>query len=152
MPKKYIVKLKRDERDQLRKLIHDGTGSAKVLTHARILLKADCAKGQPGWTDETISDALDVSVATIERIRQKYVCHGLDAAVKRRARARERARRLDGKQEAHLIALACSDPPVGREHWSLRLLQKRFVKLGYADSITHETIRRVLKKTNSSLG
>lgn len=152
MPKKYVVKLKRDERKQLLKLVRDGTGSAKVLTHARILLKADCAQGQPGWTDETIRDALDVSVATVERIRQRYVRHGLDAAVKRHARSRERARRLNGKQEAHLIALACSKPPTGHEHWTLRLLADRMVGLEYVDELSHETVRRTLKKTNSSRG
>jgi transposase len=106
MPKTYIVKLKSDERKQLRALVQNGKGSAKALTHARILLKADQAKGQTTWTDEAISDAFDVSAATVERVRQTYVRHGLDAAVKRRSRSRERARRLDGKQEAHLIALA----------------------------------------------
>ena len=152
MPKKYIVKLKRDERKQLRELIQNGKGSAKALTHARILLKADQTKGQPGWTDEAIRDAFDVSVATVERVRQTYVRHGLDAAVKRRSRSRERTRQLDGKQEAHLIALACSEPPTGHDHWTLRLLADRMVKLEYVDALSHETVRRTLKKTNSSRG
>jgi transposase len=152
MPKKYIVKLKTDERKQLRVLVRNGKGSAKVLTRARILLKADDTLGQPGWTDAAISDAFDVSVATIERVRQKYVCHGLDAALKRRARSKERAQRLDGKQEAHLIALACSDPPSGHERWTLRLLADRMVKLEYVVELSHETVRRTLKKTNSSRG
>jgi transposase len=152
MPKKYIVKLRRDERKQLLTLIQNGKGSAKMLAHAHILLKANCAKGHPGWTDEAISDAFDISVATVERVRQKYVRHGLDAAVKRRVRSRERARRLDGKQEAHLIALACSKPPTGHERWTLRLLADRMVQLEYVDELSHETVRRTLKKTNSSRG
>jgi transposase len=152
MPKKYIVKLSRDERKQLRELIQNGKGSAKALTHARILLKADQTKGQPGWTDEAIREAFDVSVATVERVRQTYVRHGVDAGVKRRSRSRERTRQLDGKQEAHLIALACSEPPTGHARWTLRLLADRMVKLEYVDALSHETVRRTLKKTNSSRG
>jgi transposase len=152
MPKKYVVKLKRDERQHLQTLSQNGKGSAKMLTHARILLKADQTKGQPAWTDETISDALDISVATVERVRQKYVCHGLDAAVKRRARERERTRRLDGKQEAHLIALTCSEPPAGHARWTMRLLADRMIELEYVDELSRETVRRTLKKTNSNRG
>ena len=152
MPKKYVVNLSRDERKELRELVQNGKGSAKALTHAHILLKADQTKSQPGWTDETISDAFDVSVATIERVRQSYVRHGLDAAVKRRSRSRERTRRLDGKQEAHLIALACSEPPTGHDRWTLRLLADRMVKLEYVDELSYQTVRRTLKKTNSSRG
>lgn len=152
MPKKYMVKLKRDERKRLLTLVQHGKGSAKMLTHARILLKADQTKGQPGWTDEAIHDAFDVSVATVERVRQRYVRSGLDAAVKRHARSRERAQRLDGKQEAHLIALACSEPPTGHERWTLRLLADRMVALEYVDELSHETVRRTLKKMNSSHG
>ena len=152
MPKKYIVKLKSDERKQLRALVRNGKGAAKALTRARILLKADNTPGQPGWTDDAIRDAFDVSVATIERVRQTYVRHGLDAALKRRARSQERARRLDGKQEAHLLALACSDPPTGHERWTLRLLADRMVKLEYVEELSHETVRRTLKKMNSSRG
>ncbi len=152
MPKKYIVKLKRDERKRLRELVQNGKGSAKALAHAHILLKADQTKGQLGWTDEAIQEAFDVSVATVERVRQTYVRHGLNAAVRRRPRSRERTRRLDGKQEAHLIALACSDPPTGHDHWTLRLLADRMVKLEYVEELSHETVRRTLKKTNSSPG
>jgi transposase len=152
MPKKHVVKLKRDERKRLLELVQNGKGSAKALTHARILLKANQAKGQPSWTDEAIRDAFDVSVATVERVRQTYVRQGMDAAVKRRSRSRERAQRLDGKQEAHLIALACSEPPTGRDRWTLRLLADRMVKLEYVDALSYQTVRRTLKKTNSSRG
>jgi transposase len=152
MPKKYVVKLKPDERQHLLELVQNGKRSAKALTHARILLKADQTKGRSGWTDEVISDAFDISVATVERVRQTFVCHGLDAAVKHRSRSRERAQRLDGNQEAHLIALACSEPPIGHDHWTLRWLADRMVKLEYVEELSHETVRRTLKKTNSSLG
>jgi transposase len=118
------------------------------LAHARILLKADCAEEQVGWTDEAISEALDVSVATIERVRGTYVRQGLDMALKRKSRTRQRTRRLDGVQEAHLIALACGAPPDGQDHWTLRLLADRMVELRYADSLSHETVRTTLKKTN----
>ena len=152
MPKKYIVKLNSAERQQLRDFVQNGQGSAKALTHARILLKSDVAKGQPAWTDETISDAFDISKATVERVRQIYVRQGLEAALKRRTRSRERARRLDGKQEAYLIALTCGEPPTGHERWTLRLLADRMVKLEYVDELSHETVRRTLKKMNSSRG
>lgn len=152
MPKKYIVKLKLDEREQLLELVQNGKGSAKTLTHAHILLKADQSKGQPHWPDETISDAFEISVATVERVRKTFVCHGLDAAVKRRVRVRERTHRLDGNQEAHLIALACSEAPTGHEHWTLRLLAARMVELEYVAELSHMTVQRTLKKMNSSRG
>jgi transposase len=152
MPKKYIIQLKSDERQHVRALVQNGTGSAKTITHARILLKADTTLEQPGWTDEAIHEALDVSVATIERVRQKYVHQGLAIALNHHARSQERTRRLDGRQEAHLIALACSEPPTGHEHWTLRLLAERMVKLEYVEDLSHETVRQTLKKTNSNRG
>ncbi len=152
MPKKYIVKLNSAERKQLLALVQNSKDPAKALTHARILLKTDAARGQPSWTNEAISDAFDISVATVERVRQTYVRQGLEAALQRRSRSQERTRRLDGKQEAHLIALACSQPPTGRERWTLRLLADRMVELAYVDELSHETVRRTLKKTNSSRG
>ncbi len=133
-------------------LVQNGRTAAKMLTHARILLKADAAKGQAHWTDRAIHEAFDVSCATIERVRKAYVQHGLEAALQRRSRVRERTRRLDGSQEAHLIALACSEPPVGHERWTLRLLAERMVKLEWAEALSYETVRRTLKKTNSSRG
>ncbi len=116
MPKKYIVRLKPEEREQLLELTQNGKAAAKTLTHARILLKADCAETRQGWTDEAIREAFDVRVATVERVRRTYVCQGFDAAIQRKSRKRQRTRRLDGIQEAHLIALACSEPPAGHEH------------------------------------
>lgn len=152
MSKKYAVTLKPEERNELRTLTQTGTAAAKTLTHARILLKADTASDQPGWTDETISDALDVSVATVERIRRLYVQHGLSPALQRKTHSRHRGRSLDGTQEAHLIALTCSEPPTGHARWTLRLLAERMITLEYIDTVSYETVRRTLKKTNSSPG
>lgn len=147
LPKKYTVRLRPAERDELLELTNTGQAAARKLTHARILLKADCAQGE-GWTDEVIHAALDVSTATVARIRRLYVEGGLPAALERKPLRRHRPRRLDGAQEAHLIALACSEPPVGHEHWTLRLLAERMVVLEYTDELSHETVRTTLKKTN----
>jgi transposase len=133
----------------LEQLLRKGKVSTQTLTHARILLKADA---QTGWTDERIHHAFDVSVATIERVRRRYVQHGLAAALQRQKQVQSRTRRLDGRQEAHLIALACSPPPEGHARWTLRLLADRMVALEYVDDLSHETVRRTLKKTNSSRG
>ncbi len=152
MPKKYVVRLTAEERALLLDLTQQGQAPAKALTHARILLKTDCADGQDGWTDEAISEALDVSIPTIQRVRNRYVTQGLQAAVARQARSRERSRRLDGSQEAHLIALACSEPPEGHARWTLRLLADRMMRLEYVEEVSHETVRQTLKKTNSSPG
>lgn len=149
MPKKYKVALKRAERKHLEQLIRKGKTSTQTVTHARILLKAD---RRNGWTDETIHQAFDVSIATIERVRRLYVQQGLDAAVKRKKLSRPRGRRLDGTQEAHLIALACSQPPTGHEHWTMRLLAEKMVTLEYVEEVSYETVRRTLKKTNLSRG
>jgi transposase len=152
MPKKYIVRLKSEDRALLMDLTQNGEAPAKAQTHARVLLKADSTPGQPSWTDGAIHAALDVSIATIERIRQRYVRKGLQAAIGRQARQRERTRKLDGRQEAQLVTLACSDPPEGHVRWTLRLLADRMVKLEYVDDVSYETVRRTLKKTNSSRG
>jgi transposase len=145
---KYKATLTDDERLLLRRMISSGTEKARKLTHARVLLKADASEGGPGWLDEQISTALEVSLATIHRIRRTFVEEGLDAALNRRPQRRHRACRLDGVQEAHLIALACSQPPEGQARWTLRVLADKMVELEYVDSVSHETIRQVLKKTN----
>jgi transposase len=119
------------------------------MKRAQILLKSDV---QVNWSYERIMEAFDVSAVTIAKVRKTFVEQGLEAALQRKKPDREYEHALDGAGEAHLIALACSEPPAGRAKWSLRLLQDRFVKLGHADSISYETIRRVLKKTNSNLG
>lgn len=152
MPAKYIVTLTSDERTLLETFLASGTHAARKLTHARILLKADCAEGGPAWSDEQIRDALDVSLPTIHRVRQLFVEDGPQAALDRRKPLGERRRKLDGAQEAHLIAVACGAPPEGQKRWSLRLLADRLVDLEVVDAISHETVRDVLKKTNSSRG
>jgi transposase len=151
MPAKYIVTLTPEERTMLETLIASGTAPARKLTHARILLKADSAEGGPGWADEDIRAALDVSLPTIHRVRQQFVEEGPEAALCRRRPAGERTRKLDGVQEAQLIAVACSAPPDGQKRWSLRLLADRLVDLEVVDDVSHETIRQVLKKRTQAL-
>jgi len=147
--KKYIVHLSGKERKSLRSLVSSGKGSARMFTRARILLKADVGEGGPGWPDEKISEALDVTVQTIERVRKQLVEEGLDAVLSRRKYIQKVSRKkLDGDAEAHLIALTCSETPKGYTRWSLRLLADRMVELGYIESISHEAVRRVLKKTS----
>jgi transposase len=123
-----------------------------VQTHARILLKAERAPAGPEWTDEQIRVALDVSRSTVERVRRALVEAGLDAALDRRKPTTARPRKLDGAQEARLVALACSPPPNGRESWTLQLLADKLVTLEVVESIAPETVRQTLKKTTSSPG
>jgi len=147
--KKYIVRLSGEERKSLKNLVSSGKGPARMFTRARILLKADVRQGSPGWPDERIAEALDVTVQTIERVRKQLVEEGLDAVLSRRKYIQKVSRKkLDGDAEAHLIALACSETPKGYARWSLRLLADRMVELGYIESISHEAVRRVLKKTS----
>ena len=152
MYKKYYVRLTSEERAQLEKLVACGNAPARKLRRARILLKSDCSEGGPNWKYEAICDAFDVNAITVANVRKAYAESGLEKALNRKKPDREYARRLDGNAEAHLIALACSDAPEGYERWSLRLLQERFVRLEIVDSVSHETIRTTLKKTNLSLG
>ena len=149
MYKKYVVRLTEEERSQLETLVRSGRAHARKLLYARILLKAD-ADGPDRWTDERIADALEVSTATVARERRRFCEEGLEVALMPRKPGRPRRRVLDGRAEAHLVALSCSDPPEGRERWSLRLLADRMVELGHADELSYETVRRTLKKTNSS--
>jgi len=151
MHKKYIVRLTSEERTTLETLISLGRAPARTQTHARILLKADCGPDGPAWLDPVISEALDVSLPTIHRVRQRLVLDGFDTALHRKSQA-PRQRKLDGHQEAHLVALACSTPPEGQKRWSLRLLTKRFVTLEHVDTIGRETVRQILKKTTSNHG
>jgi len=150
--KKYIVKLTEEERAALHQMLSAGKAAARKLLHARILLKADASPEGPGWTDEHISEALDVSTTTIGRVRQHFVEQSLTAALERRLPCGHRLRRLDGEAEAHLIALACSPAPSGHVHWTIRLLADKLVELGYVERVGRETVRQVLKKTNSSRG
>jgi len=152
MKKKYIVTLAEDERKVLEGMLSRGKAAARKLMHARILLKADAASGGPDWHDDRIAEALEVGRATVERVRKQFVEEGLDAALERRTPRRRYRRKLDGDGEAHLVALACQEPPEGRSRWTLQLLADRMVELEYVDQISYQTVRRTLKKTNSSLG
>jgi transposase len=147
--KKYIVDLTAEEREELEGLLSAGVASTRKLTRARILLKAD-----EDWTDAAISEALDVGTATVERVRKRFVEWGGIQAIERRKPRRHYERKLDGEAEAYLVALACSAPPEGRERWTLQLLADQLVTLEAVDieSISYETVRRVLKKTGLSLG
>lgn len=149
---KFAVTLTEEERATLARLLTRGRGAARTLAHARVLRKADAAAGGPGWTDEQIRDTLDVSLKTIARIRRAFVDEGLEAALHRRQPQTPRPRKLDGRAEAHLVALQCSPPPKGYERWTLRLLTDRFVDLGVSPPVSDETVRRVLKQTSSSRG
>lgn len=151
--KKYKVTLTSEERQQLRDLISAGKASAKKLAHARILLKADAAPGGPAWPDARIAQAAEVSIATVERVRQRFVEQGFEAALVRKPQERpSRERKLDGAAEARLVALACSPPPDGRVCWTMQLLADKLVALEIVDAVSDETVRRTLKKTKSSRG
>lgn len=139
MAKHYIVTLNAEERETLNSMINSGTERARKLTHARILLKSD-----EGWKDEDICKALDVGIATVQRVRKRFVLEGLESALTRRSPRRDYSRKLDGEQEARLVAVACSSPPEGSARWSLRLLADRVVQLQIVDSVSHETIRQIL--------
>ncbi len=134
----------------MKRLIAAGTSPARKLVHARILLKADESPEGAGWVDETIAEAVETSQPTVSRVRKQYFCEGLEAALNRRPPKREYHRKLDGEKEARLIALACSEPPEGQARWSLRLLADRLVELEVVDDVSHQTVRRTLKKTPSS--
>jgi transposase len=149
MYKRYVVRLTEEQRTQLETLVRRGRAHARKLLYGRILLKAD-SDGPDRWTDERIADAFEVSTATVARQRRRFSEEGLEVALMPKKPGRPRRRVLDGRAEAHLVALACSDPPEGRERWSMRLLANWMVELGHADTLSYETVRRVLKKTRSS--
>ena len=143
---KYVVHLTDDQRQHLRHLTRVGRAPTREITHARILLKADA-----GLSDATIAEQLDISAHTVLRVRRRFVQETLDAALKHRTPRAFKPRKLDGRLEAHLIALASSDPPEERSQWSLRLLANHLVQLGEFDSISPETVRQTLKKTRCTL-
>jgi transposase len=149
---KYIVELNEEERQQLSTLITTGRAAAAKLLHARILLKADVRDGSRCWTDTEIAAALDTSESTVHRVRQAFVEQGWEAALSRQRPTGRQYRKLDGAQEARLIALACSAPPVGRAQWTLKLLADKLVALDVVDTISAECVRTTLKKTTSNHG
>jgi transposase len=152
MKKKYIVTLRQAERQMLQEMLSRGKAAARKLVHARILLKADAGGGGPAWSDEAIAEGLEVGRATVERVRKEFVEEGLQAALERRKPRREYLRKLDGEGEAHLIALACSQPPEGYARWTVRLLAERMVALEYVEEVSKSTVAETLKRTRSSRG
>lgn len=150
MRKKYRVILTPEERATLSQQITTGRSPARSLTCARILLKADESEGGPAWTNAAIAEALEVAELTVTRTRRRFTEGRLERALERKEQAKRAPRKLDGEQEAHLIALACSQAPEGRSRWALRLLARRMVELGHVESVSHETVRKVLKRGTSS--
>jgi transposase len=142
---KFIVRLTPEERAQLLGMVNTGKRAASVLMRARVLLKAD-ADG-PNWSDPEIAEAFDVSLSTIHRVRQAFVEESLQAALERKKPTGRQYRKLDGAQEARLIAVACSKPPAGRARWTLQLLADKLIELEVVDSISVECVRKTLKKT-----
>jgi transposase len=147
--KKNSIVLTAEQRRELEALISAGQAPARKITHARILLKADCGPQGPRWSGRQIHEALDVGETTVRRVRHSFAQGGLEAALNRSPQpARPEKRKLDGEQEAHLVALMCSQPPDGYERWSMRLVADKLVELELVESVSHETVRQVLKKTN----
>ena len=149
MKKKYFVDLTTEERNDLERRLRDAEMGVQKMKRIQILLKAD-----EGWTDKQIAEAIDVGLSTVQRCRHKFVDGGLEAAIANHPRPRKYPRKLDGRAEAHLIALVCGPVPEGYERWSLRLLAAELVKIEgiEIETISYETVRQALKKTNLSLG
>ncbi len=149
MPKKiYIVTLTVEERAHLRELISKGKAAAYKQRHARVLLKTDQGRHGEHWTDEQIERALDVHPTTVERLRKRFVEEGFEATLGRKEQKNRKAKKIDGRAEAHLVALSCGEPPEGRKRWTLKLLADRLVELELVDSVCQETVRQTLKKTS----
>ncbi len=148
----YKVTLTKEERDQLTEMTRTGTHAARKIIHALILLNVDRGSHNESQINEDICKVLKIGMRTIDRVKKRFVEEGLDAALKMAPTSRIYDKLVDGDMEAHLIALACGEPPKGFARWSLRLLADKLVELRYADGISYETVRRTLKKTNLSLG
>jgi len=147
--KKFVVRLTEEEREEPRTLVRSGKTGADRIRRANILLAADVHG--PAWTDEKIAEGLGCSRNTVANVRRRLVLEGLERAVQRKKQERSsRPRKLDGRGEARLVALACSEPPAGRGRWTLQLLADEMVRLEYVDSISDQTVRRTLKKTSRS--
>lgn len=144
---KFLVRLTTDQRAQLEQMIAAGRHAAAALVHARILLKADTGAGGPGWADGAIAEALECGPSTVARVRKRFAQGGLEGAVHRKKPTGRQYRKLDGKQEAKLVALACSAPPEGKARWTLKMLTDRLIELEVVDAVSDETVRRVLKKS-----
>jgi len=151
LSEKVIVRLAPEQRRALRKIVRGGSHPAAMQRRAHILLKTD-ADGPHAWTDERIAEALDTTHMTVRRVRQQFAAEGLDATLHRKRPTGRQYRKLDGKQEAQLVAIACSPAPNGRSRWTMKLLADRLVELEVVESIDPATVCRTLKKTRLSLG
>ena len=150
--KKYKVTLTDDERQDLITLVNKGKAAARKITRARILLLADESEAGASWSDDRIVEALGVSRRTVERTREKCVESGLEAALNHKRTQRPQSKRLDGEAEARLVQLACTDAPDGRERWTMQMLADKLIELEIVETISDETVRTTLKKTNSNPG
>ena len=156
MPTKHVVCLSEDQRAHLDRLTCIGSTHARSIQHARTLLLTDSSDDGPAWTDEKAADALGCSPQTVARTRRRFCTEGIEAALRVIADRPGRPPKIDGVAEAHLIALACSEPPEGRARWTVRLLADRYVALGLEEGwldapVSRETLRQTLKKTGSAL-
>lgn len=149
--KKYHVTLTDEERQQLQAILAKGNAKSQAVKRAYVLLAAD--ETQTNWkTDEQVKATYQVSIRSIERLRERFVEDGFEFAIKGKKREKYRDVVFDGSVEAHVIALRCSAPPTGYAHWSVRLLAEKMIELNYVETIGRETVRKMLKKTKSSLG
>ena len=146
MVKKYIVNLAVEERQKLESIINKGSIASYKRKHAEILLKSDISELGECWADSKISEAFDITTRTIENVRKRFVMKRLDAAINRAKSTYVRPCKINGEQEAHLLALTCSEAPDGHCRWSLRLLADKMVELEYIDTVSHETVKQTLKK------
>ena len=151
LAEKVVVRLTGDERKSLTRLLRTGTHSAAMRRRAQILLKAD-ADGPDAWTDEEVAEHVEVAVNTVMRVRHQFASEGLEATLRRKKPTGRQYRKLDGKQEAQLVAIACSTAPRGRGRWTMSLLADRLVELKVVGSIDPATVWRTLKKTRLNLG
>lgn len=146
MPKRYVVTLSSGEREELEAITLNGKSSRNKVIKAFILLKADEGEYGEGWTDKQISEAYNISVSTIEKTREKLVEEGLEASLNRKPTSRVYRRKIEGEEEAHLIALVCGNPPEGRSHWTMQMLADKMVEMDLVESVSDETVRQTLKK------
>ena len=151
MKKRYVVRLSAEERGQLEDVVNRGREAAYRRRHAQILLLADEGEQGSHLMDRQVAERVGCTRRTVEQVRERCVCEGLQAALERRQRARERSRVLDGEGEARLVSLACSEPPAGRSRWTLKMLGERLVELDVVESISPETVRQILKKHHQTL-
>jgi transposase len=151
MKKRYVVKLTLDERTRLEGLIKRGREAAYRRRHAEVLLLVDEGQHGPKLIDRVVAERTGFARRTVEQIRERCVTEGLDLALERKKRSRDRSQRLDGEGEARLVSLACSDAPAGHARWTLHLLKDKLVELEVVESISHECVRQVLKKHHKTL-